>query len=194
MDYQLYPQGQTLYGSAPTVAEVGKLYATNPELAIKLAADNGKAWALAFEKAVESARLQNEKILALYNRTPQQMVSPSAQQSRRVIYLRQRPDGLWEPCEPSQQKASVDAPAKKASQASSLKTHCANCHGKDKVTPAGGMYLDADVKLNAEQIVRALEILRGTDVPETMTQVVKSLGPSDKGALMEDLLNAQNRE
>jgi len=114
-----------------------------------------------------------------------------AQRAAEILELRQLRSqiqalkaGVAAPGSPSQPTA--------ANTNSALHQHCGSCHGTDKASPAGGVYIDAGAQIDAETFRKSLEYISGeTEPPAKMREVISALKDADKPLLMQELLRAK---
>jgi len=161
----IYPQGQTIYGGS-SLGQVSALYATNPSLSQQLAADNGKHWAEAFKAAVDSGTVTNQAIARIgeLNAATQHLKAALGAGSQRG------------------QSSTLTIEQQGGGETTGLALNsCVKCHGVGKKATA----LDFG---RPDQSLRALDILRGQDVPEEMKSFVDGLSADDKGSIMEEIL------
>jgi len=115
-----------------------------------------------------------------------------AQRAAEILELRQLRSqiqalkaGVAAPGSPSQATAANAAN-------SALHQHCGSCHGTDKASPAGGVYIDAGAQVDAETFRKSLEYISGeTEPPAKMREVISGLKDADKPLLMQELLRAK---
>ena len=70
-----------------------------------------------------------------------------------------------------------------------LRKYCAKCHGVDKASPSGAVYIDSGQTLDSSAITQSLKYLGGVEEPPAeMKKVIESIPQEDFGKLMEELL------
>lgn len=188
-----YPQGSTVYG----VGQLAAPYAVNPELAISAASRMADGAASALTAAITLGQESNAQVaevakLKLAVEHLQAAVGSAGQQSGSIqLRITQGAGGIKvEQMDGDEKPERITPPA----SASLLAAKCASCHGLEQTQPQAGLYYDAGHALDATAALRALDVIRGNDVPEGMRAVIEGLTPEDKAGLMEELLALWKRE
>ena len=76
-----------------------------------------------------------------------------------------------------------------------LRKYCAKCHGTDKASPSGGVYIDSGHTLDSGVITQSLKCLGGVeDPPAEMRKVIENIPQDDFGKLMEELLKLEKSQ